>query len=58
MEITVFFAKSNIYTSGDYFGLQFVEPKSYNKVTIVSSKDISNFDASFTVEISSDGYNW
>ncbi|KAF0358155.1 hypothetical protein F8M41_014467 [Gigaspora margarita] len=43
---------------GDYFGLQFVEPKSYNKVTIVSSKDISNFDASFTVEISFDGYNW
>ncbi|CAG8757222.1 19091_t:CDS:2, partial [Racocetra fulgida] len=33
-------------------------PKSYNKVTIVSSKDISNFDASFTVEVSSDGYNW
>ncbi|CAG8644887.1 16247_t:CDS:2 [Cetraspora pellucida] len=58
LDLTTCWNSFKIPKKGDYFGLQFVEPKSYNKVTIVSSKDISNFDASFTVEISSDGYNW
>ncbi|CAG8673531.1 11745_t:CDS:2, partial [Racocetra persica] len=58
LDLTTCWNSFKIPKSGDYFGLQFVEPKSYNKVTIVSSKDISNFDASFTVEVSYDGYNW
>nr|CAG8494478.1 6977_t:CDS:2 [Entrophospora candida] len=38
---------------GDYFGLHFIEPKSYKKIKIISSKDISNFDASFNIKTSS-----
>ncbi|RHZ90140.1 hypothetical protein Glove_7g7 [Diversispora epigaea] len=42
----------------DYFGLQFVEPQNFHKITIVSSKDISNFDISFIIKSSLDGQNW
>ncbi|CAG8647386.1 1037_t:CDS:2 [Acaulospora morrowiae] len=42
----------------DYFGLQFVEPRMYSKITIVSSKVISNFNESFIIETSPDGNEW
>ncbi|CAI2200264.1 1720_t:CDS:2, partial [Funneliformis geosporum] len=43
---------------GDYFGLQFVEPIFSEKITIVSSKDISNFDTSFNIQVSLGGNEW
>ncbi|CAG8439188.1 12774_t:CDS:2 [Funneliformis mosseae] len=43
---------------GDYFGLQFVKPIFSEKITIVSTKDIRNFDASFNILVSLDGNEW
>ncbi|CAG8507509.1 3144_t:CDS:2 [Paraglomus occultum] len=44
--------------SGDYFGLQFVVPRKFNKITLTSSKDISKYDASFNIHISDNGRVW
>ncbi|PKK80830.1 hypothetical protein RhiirC2_723542 [Rhizophagus irregularis] len=40
---------------GDYFGLQFIEPRFPKKITVISSRD---FDASFYIRVSSGGNRW